>query len=594
MESARTAALIQLGILCRGTGAEPEREPGSHGTADPGPHVYSGHEPLCRYENPAFQHPYDDPGRSTYELFPDDLTLDDALGRTRLLVFLGAAPSPELLRCLAKQDAVVLVFEPDEVVFDAFAQAVRLPLLSRDGVFCFLGEAYGFNPPLQDMLQGNIFGLGTPAFFMTERIRRGHGVWTAEVIEYLEVLHYRHAVYGIGSQYWSRSLPLRRIGSSLTYDQQLHAYENIPDCLQCLDIATLRDKLSGHTAILVAAGPDLNAKLDYVRANRDRAVVICVNNAVKPLAEAGVLPHFVIINDISIASGEVFRHLPAMPGTILVGHCLAALGGDRFGRKYLFGNHLPEIFGHREDLDAHGSVISAAFSLAVLMGCSKCILVGGQLASDNPWGLEYARGTLNELRGSRHGVLTNRFPQLYPTRTPDGETLYTTLNFRDAALWLAEVVRVAGVACVNTSRSSILYGQGIMYEAEPELAPAPVDAAVLALPDGHPSLADTGAVARHVRAERADWEAVALGVQEVLALSGPGFEAGAMALLKAFDARGVTYLVHRFQAFDNRRFHRLVFEGDGRERARGLRYFLEHVLAMSQGLIQVLDRVAQG
>ena len=74
-----------------------------------------------------------------------------------------------------------------------------------------------------------------------------------------------------------------------------------------------------------------------------------------------------------------------MPGTILVGHCLSDLGGDRFRQKYLFGSFLPQIFGERDNLRLHGSVISTAFSLARHLGCARCVLVGAQLASPDPW-----------------------------------------------------------------------------------------------------------------------------------------------------------------------------------------------------------------
>ncbi|MBU4379833.1 MAG: DUF115 domain-containing protein, partial [Proteobacteria bacterium] len=463
------------------------------------------------------------------------------------------------------------------------------------GAFCFVGRARTFDPALQDQLPGALFRQGTPAILSTGRIERDHPAWGAEVADSLETLHYRHCLYPLSSQHRVRSHPLRPITRDLLYDQQLHAYQNLDAFLTCPDIAPLAGGLSGHTAIVAAAGPDLGEQLDFLRRNRDRAVILCVNNALKPLAEATISPHFVVINDTSIASGRVFSHIPAMADTALVAHCLSNLGGDRFGATYLFGEFMPELFGTRPELDAHGSVITAAFSLAAHLGCARCVFVGGQLASPDPWRLGYAKGSLNHGQAAPVRPLMDRHPQLCPVKIPSGDTLYTTLNFKDAALWLAETIRLSGMECVNTSRASILYGQGIRHDPDPALPDLPAGRNVASLirrtrirPDA--LRPDPARVREFVHGEVARWSAVRDTAQTLLALDGPPLLAAGMAALARFDADNTTFLVERFEDFDTRRFHGLVFGADPIGRAAGLRDYFAHLRDMAGELLAALEQ----
>lgn len=593
MTSGKISALIKLGVLCLG-----ESSPGPDTAPDPGPHALSTRAPLSRFENPAYQYPFENPAIPAFVRYPPDTPLESLLGATRTMVFLGAADTPQLRLCLSRSDVVALVFEPDLAVFEAFADAVGPARLHAGGAFCFVGRARTFAPALQDQLPGALFRQGTPAILTTGRIERDHEGWGVEVADYLETLHYRHCLYPLASQHRVRSHPLRAIARDLLYDQQLHAYQNLDACLTCPDIAPLAGGLSGHTALVVAAGPDLGERLDFLRRNRDRAVILCVNNALKPLVEAGITPHFVIINDTSIASGRVFSHIPAMADTALVAHCLSDLGGGRFGAAYLFGEFMPELFGTRPELDAHGSVITAAFSLAVHLGCARCVFVGGQLASPDPWRLGYASGSLHHAEAAPPRPLTDRHPQLCPVKNPFGDTLYTSLNFKDAALWLTETIRLSGMECVNTSRASILYGQGMCHDPDPDLPdlPAGRDAAGLVRRTRQQPASlrpDPARVRGFVQGEIARWSAVRDTARTLLAQDGPPLLAAGMAALARFDADNTTFLVERFRDFDTRRFHGLVFGGDPARRAEGLRDYYTRLREMAGELLAELEQAGR-
>lgn len=588
MDNGKIAALVELGILCRG---EPVEKVGS-GMADPGPHRASGHNQFCRYERPLIRYPFENPTVEAFSYFEPDMSLDEAMARTKLVIVLGLAHSPEMRALLANREVVVIAFEPDERVLRAYLEEARLSELNRPNFFCFTGDPRSFNPALQDLLPEELFKRGTPAFFMTERIREAYDQWAGEVIDYFETLHYRHAIYPLGGQSLASSRPFRDIHRGLFFDQQVHAYENIPEFFNWPSIAQLKNRMRGVPAILVAAGPDLEERLDYLRSVKDRAVIISVNNAVKTLAEAGIPPHMVVINDTSIHAGEVFRHVPKLPGTILVGHCLSALGGDRFRQKYLFGSFLPHIFGEREMLRLHGSVISTAFALAMYMGCSQCIFVGAQLASNNPWGLNYVKGAVDKDSEEVVKELIHQHPQLCPVKTPFGETLYTTINFRDAALWLAEVVRLSGIPCTNTSRASILYGRGIEYDDAPKLPHLPIARQLAELYRPEPPRVDASEARNYLRHEMNLWTSVRDVAKSMLSESGQALTAKGMAIMAQLDKNNVTYLVQRYDGFNNLMLHQKIFDGDEDSRREGLRYYFDHVHRMSQEFLALLKVVS--
>lgn len=563
------------------------------GLLDDGVHSHYDHTPAWAYENPAVHQPFHKESHSLLDELPAGATLQEILGHTRLIVFLGASPNAVLLRALAREDLIVVIMEPCEEVLEEALSHLPQDLTRRNGVIYITGDPEGHVPPVQEVLPDALFQAGIPAFLATDRIRTTHAAWAHKATEYLELLYYRHRVYPVSGQQFNRSRPIRNIRRGMIFDQHLHSYENLTEYMRWPAITDLKDTFTGATAILVAAGPELPEKLEFLRDNADNALIICVNNALKPLLDNGIEPHFVIINDTSIASGQVFRQIRPTSRTILVGHCLSDLGGNKFKRKFIFGNFKPELFGNRPMLRLHGSVISTAFSLARHLGCGRCIFVGTQLASSNPWQLSYSKGTVHGEAAERNRERIDRFPQLYPVTCPDGTTLFTSLNFRDAALWLSEEIRISGIPCINTSTRSILFGEGIRQETDPELPPDPglkTRLAALNRIRHTPPAADK--VTSFLNTELAFWKQLkkALTVlqdkqEEQLAASfGP--------LLDQLDNGGITHLVERYEDFSNARFIALLESEDAAERDRGRRYFLAYASGMADRFIDELARRA--
>lgn len=593
--------LRELGVLFE-TPCPPEPLP-PEAALTPGPepldHVFHRHTPLWQFEHPFYAYPFAEPGhKPVFQTLDPETPLNAVLDATQLVVFLGAADTETFRRCLARPGVFLLIFEPDPERLGAFAASVPAPLLARRAAILH-GDPLVFAPPLSLILPPEIFTLGFPVFYALPGFGQSLAVAGLEpperFVEHVELLFFRHCVYPLSGQANQRNLPMRPLGMGLFYDQQLHACENLIHYATRPDISPLRKALPGETAVLVAAGPDLPERLELLRRLRESCVIIAVNNALKPLLAAGVRPHFVVANDTSIHTGRSWQGLPRLRDVALVGHALTNLGGEVFERAYLFGSYLPEVFGPRPNLRLHGSVITTAFSLARYMGCTACVLAGVQLCSEDPWTLAYSRGSIHEGERSGDHPLTNAFPQLVPVTNRFGLTRYTSLNFLDASIWLLEEIRSSGIPCVNLSRESIVYGPGLEHDEAPEVAPTGLLAKRLgrlaAMRPAPPRVDPALALARR---DLALWTTVAEQTGRLEALSGQDFLAAAGAALAQYDAKGVSYLAQRFEDFDNRRLHALVFEGtNDTDREEGLRYYLDYVRRMALELAGVLTRQEQ-
>jgi len=247
------------------------------------------------------------------------------------------------------------------------------------------------------------------------------------------------------------------------------------------------------------------------------------------------------------------------------------------------------------NLRIYGSVITAALALARHLGCRSVVLAGVQMAGTDPWRLSYAPGSIHVAAPAPPRQLCGAWPQLCPARAASGETLYTSLNFRDAALWFVDELRATNTRCVNLSRQSLIHGPGVDIDENPILPKRPgLDKTLAALRQLPPVRRDPARVRGFLARERAIWANTAGPLDMLLGQGGPGFVDAAMNVLEQLDRGNVSYLVQRFGDFDNRRFHAQVFESpDPESREEGLRYFLAQVRDMARDFLGVLDRALE-
>ncbi|MBI4804305.1 MAG: DUF115 domain-containing protein [Desulfovibrio sp.] len=576
------AIFQELGILAIGS-----RTAGSVPIVN-GLHVFHHHSALWDYCDPKLANPFV-PGAQDSEVFatlPPGTTLTEAMAHSRFLVFIGARSSPELQAALARTDGVCLIFEPDLDQTEAFLSDAKPSELAQKAVFIIGGDPDSLDVPLLSMLPEDVCRLGYPLFFVLDGLADVLPKYIQRVEELIELFYYRNFIYQLDSQENVRGLPLRPMTRDYIYDRLKHQYENLEPCLRSGTLEDLLGAFTGHTAILVAAGPALLDCLKFIRENLDRTVVIAVNNALKPLLAEGIEPHFVVINDTSVDSEVGFTGLSPLKRASLVAHCLCGTGDSIFPNIYFFGNFPGQPFPKRKSLLLHGSVITTAFSLAEYLGCTKAVLAGVQLASPDPMTMNYAKGSAHEARCSEvvETDLPGRWPQLYPVTTADNRTFYTTLNFFDAAQWFADRIRMASLEVVNLCPASILKGPGIEFDPSPPLPEAPGLAAKLATLSHTDISARRGKVLDYLSKEMARWKKKQLAARE----AAKNLNA-ATSFITGCDNDNTSFMLQRFEDFDNMHFHTTFFcARSDKERADGAVYFLERMSRMCTALLKIL------
>lgn len=176
---------------------------------------------------------------------------------------------------------------------------------------------------------------------------------------------------------------------------------NIANFINLPSAKNFYGKFAEMPAIVVAAGPSLSESLDFIRANKNKAVIIAVDTAMRILAKAGVHPHFCIAADPQILNARYFEGLPQTetvliadptvhPATLRLHKGRAAFTSIAFDLMKWIEN----ICGERGALTHGGSVSTNAFDFARRLGCSPIILTGQDLAFTE--GRAHAKGSYME------------------------------------------------------------------------------------------------------------------------------------------------------------------------------------------------------
>jgi hypothetical protein len=278
---------------------------------------------------------------------------------------------------------------------------------------------------------------------------------------------------------------------------------NLPEILAGYDVRSLTDFYAGCPAIIAGAGPSLDEVVGALGQTRDRAVLIAADTALRPLLNHGLSPQLVVAVDPQALNARHFHALPDCSRSWLVGEAsidpTVIAPFDRRTFWFRVADHQPWPWYHELGIDAGridvwGSVLTAAFQVAVLAGCDPIVLVGADLAFTG--GRPYCRGTTYEFdwayaAANGHSIDRAWHPFLKPDeqiRVADlrgGETSTTGYlqSFRD---WLVARAQKSGRRVINATGGGIFFGEGIdqmpLLEALPAATALPSLDAVARVP----------------------------------------------------------------------------------------------------------------
>ncbi|GFK94947.1 hypothetical protein NNJEOMEG_02795 [Fundidesulfovibrio magnetotacticus] len=562
--------------------------------ADAAPvHRFSGHVPLWDFEHPRSKNPFASfSGISpAFETLPPGTGIEEAMRHTRFVCFIGASLSPEMKTALGSQGTICLVFEPNIDKLEVFLGTLGTRAHMTNSAFYWGGDVRNLSPSLSATLPDSLSKTGFPVFFIQDGLESLDV--TNYIIQHVELFYYRNVIYYISGPEHYKGFPLRQMTRHLTFDCTFHSYNNTRTILESGTINDLKGALPGVSAILIAAGPALTDKIEWIKAHRQDAVTIAVNSALRPLLEHGVSPDFVVINDTSLASGKTLENLPDLPDTTLVGHCLSELSRGSFGKVFVFGNVDRQPFPPRDDLILHGSVITTAFSLAEYMGCARAYLVGAQLASHHPSKLSYSRGSIHgEYDGEiEPSLFVNRFPQLYPVQAANGRTMYTTLNFYDSTQWFIDRIHGSTLEVVNTSGESIIHGGKIRVEEEPPVPPDPTLRERMLDIRITPPAASRERIRQYLQSELGNWRR-SMKEADILLRQFGMQDADALTVASRYiahcDQDNRSFMLTQYHHFDNKTFHDMFFTTNRESKLQGAKYFLMNLREMSRDIFNLL------
>ncbi len=209
----------------------------------------------------------------------------------------------------------------------------------------------------------------------------------------------------------------------------LNTLRNVRHLVNGADAARLQAQFTGAPAVVVGAGPSLDHQADLLRRLESRALVIATDTAWRPLVRAGVHPHLVVALDPSRDNG---RHLVGIPHALETwvvseGSVDPDALQEHAGRVAVFrvADHHPWPWLRQQGTDAPmlrawGSVLTTAFDLAIVCGCSPIVFAGADLAFTD--GQPYCRGTSHEASWARHAARGVRLRHIW-RQTLEARTL---------------------------------------------------------------------------------------------------------------------------------------------------------------------------
>lgn len=189
-------------------------------------------------------------------------------------------------------------------------------------------------------------------------------------------------------------------------------------------LAALGGLCAGVPAAIVAAGPSLPGTFNWLEAHRKQLMLIVVDTAWPAVAARRLVPDFVLVLDAQYANA---RHMdrPLPPSTLVVTEWTAPPRAFRLapGRTFVAASSVAllrprekALWGELGALPSGGSVATAAWSLALHLGCTQVAFAGLDLA--------YPRGQTHAAGSQFEEALHRRSGRLVPAETSGWSSLH--------------------------------------------------------------------------------------------------------------------------------------------------------------------------
>ena len=182
---------------------------------------------------------------------------------------------------------------------------------------------------------------------------------------------------------------------------QRNILTNLPQIIDNPGVKNLFDKFRNKPVICVAAGPSLDKNIHLLREAKNKALIICVDAALRAMLQHKIKPDIVVSIDYGQAARNLFEEVMEQTEDLFLAadpEVYPAVLSDFKGKKFIINLNksltrwLSRFVGDKGTLDKGASVGHAAFSLARAVGGDPIILIGQDLSF--PGGVTHVDGAI--------------------------------------------------------------------------------------------------------------------------------------------------------------------------------------------------------
>ncbi len=289
------------------------------------------------------------------------------------LVFIFGIGAGYLINAFKKLNINIAVIEPSIKFFNLLIDNFKLDKILEDNITFFIG-----GDDIEDIEKFiSITNTKKVKFFIT----RSYANLFNE-----EALFYQSKVLSIVDK------KIININTISRFDK-LWAYNiasNVAEISTHYGVNKFFDKYKNIPAIIVSAGPSLEKNIRKLKEIKNKALIIAVDTAIKPLFSHNISPHFIITIDPQKKNSKYFRNVNFKESVLIAESSVDKEAIDSFnGAVYFINSIFPlakyfmEELGDRGDITTGGSVSTAAYDFAIRIGANPIIMVGLDLSFPN-------------------------------------------------------------------------------------------------------------------------------------------------------------------------------------------------------------------
>ncbi|MFR6526968.1 MAG: motility associated factor glycosyltransferase family protein [Roseburia inulinivorans] len=308
----------------------------------------------------------------------------------------------------------LVIYEPSLNVFFKVIENIDLSFLFEDRIPALIVD--GLNGEEKKAILEKLVTLANIEFIKHYENRSCAALFSAQVIDFMKLLGKTVEDVIVG----------RNTGIRYSAVEMDNLFHNIKYLCEGSITTQLCDIIpTDIPAIIVSAGPSLNKNIMELKRAKNKAFIVAVDTAVRPLVNAGIIPDMYVIVDglkpKELLDFDEAKRIPLMPSItstkeILENHTgkkIFWFEGQRFIWSMMMMNGVPF-----STVACGGSVACSAFSLVYKLGFSRIILVGQDLALTG--NKTHADGTfksiMDEIDTSRCIKVPGNYEEEVPTR----------------------------------------------------------------------------------------------------------------------------------------------------------------------------------